>query len=399
MRHLLLTLLASKYSFVMTPQRLDPRFLYYEKASPVRWGSYTLLKKFIEKHSRSNQEKKRYMKELDDFNKEINLGTHSNVKIKDIGQFHYSISPYKNAFFQGDLMDVLGTNKNDKRVKKENEGFVWLLLVINNQTKMLYFRPQKTKTGNETSKSLASIFKNDVHLEKKTEHETSIQFDQGGEFINKHTLKVLNQNGYKKMNIYYSNSRHKASLVERVIGTIRPRLARAMESKGSIWRHQAKSIIDNYNNTFHSAILMTPKEAEKNFEKCLFNLKLVREKKIGKIHSPKFKKGDIVRVRVHFPRTQFKKGSHRKFSAEVFTISSVQERLNNTTYKLKDENGRVMDGTYNDNDVIPGKKQEEYNVIILEKRKRNGVDEVLIQYDGFPESPPQWITQDDLIDL
>ena len=339
------------------------------------------------------------MKELDDFNKEINLGTHSNVKIKKIGEFHYSLSPYKNAFFQGDLMDVFGTNKNDKKVKKDNDGYVWLLLLINNQTKMLYFRPQKTKTGNETSKSLASIFKNDVQLERKTELETSIQFDQGGEFINKHTLKVLNESGYKNINIYYSNSRHKASIVERVIGTIRPRLARAMESKGSIWREQAKSIIDNYNNSFHSAILMSPKEAEKDFPRALFNLKLVREKKVGKIHTPKHKIGDVVRVRVHFPRTHFKKGSHRKFSAEVFTISSVQQRLNNTTYKLRDENDRVMDGTYNDNDVIPGKKQEEYNVIILKKRKKNGREEALIQYDGFPDYQPQWIAQNDLIDL
>ena len=399
MRHLITALLSVVITFRMPTQELDATYLYYNKASPVQWGSYSLIKKYIEKHSKNLSEKKRNIKKLDELNREINLGTHSNVKIKKIGQFHFTMSPEKNSFFQADLMDVLGSaNKKSRKAKTENDGFVWLLLVINIQTKKLYFRAQKSKTAKETSYSLADIFEKDIKARK--ESEINIQVDEGGEFINKQTIRLLDERGYHNINIYHSFSRHKAAIVERVIGTIRPRLTRAMETKGWKWIPLVRSVINNYNNSYHSSIQMTPNEAEKDFPRALFNLKMTHEKKIKAPFVPAFKKDDVVRVRVHYPHTPFKKGSHRKFSAEVFNISSVRHRIDHTLYKLANEKGQIMDGTYNDNDLIPAKFQDEYNVIILDERqKKNGKKEMLVQYDGFPDYEPQWIREEDLITL
>ena len=82
MRHLITSLLSVLITLRMAARELDARYLYYNKSSPVQWGSYSLLKKFIEKHSKNLSEKKRNIKKLDELNREINLGTHSNVKIK-----------------------------------------------------------------------------------------------------------------------------------------------------------------------------------------------------------------------------------------------------------------------------------------------------------------------------
>ena len=279
MRHLITALLSVVITFRMPAQELDATYLYYNKASPVQWGSYSLIKKYIEKHSKNLSEKKRNIKKLDELNREINLGTHSNVKIKKIGQFHFTMSPEKNSFFQADLMDVLGSaNKKSRKAKTENEGFVWLLLVTNIQTKKSYFRAQKSKTAKEMSYSLADIFEKDIKAQK--ESEINIQVDEGGEFINNQTIRLLDERGYHNINIYHSFSRHKAAIVERVIGTIRPRLTRAMETKGWKWIPLVRSVINNYNNSYHSSILMTPNEAEKDFPRALFNLKMTHEKKL-----------------------------------------------------------------------------------------------------------------------
>ena len=40
-----------------------------------------------------------------------------------------------------------------------------------------------------------------------------------------------------------------------------------------------------------------------------------------------------------------------------------------------------------------------YNVIILDKRRKKNVSQVLIQYDGFSDTPPKWINETDLITL
>ena len=87
MRHLITALLSVVITFRMPAQELDATYLYYNKASPVQWGSYSLIKKYIEKHSKNLSEKKRNIKKLDELNREINLGTHSNVKIKKLGNF------------------------------------------------------------------------------------------------------------------------------------------------------------------------------------------------------------------------------------------------------------------------------------------------------------------------
>lgn len=384
----------------MGEANLTAKYLYYSESSPVQWGSATKLKTYIRKNSSTKKEAEKYIRTVEDLQKEINLGTHSFSKLKRIGAYHYHISPYSNTYYQADLLDVVGSSKNTKKYLKANKNYVWLLLVINSQTKKLYFRTQKTKSGSETSKSLQSIFKDDLKLTENNSNDINLQVDDGKEFFNSNGKEI-----YKKynINIYSSSSRHKASIIERANRQIRSYLTKAMEVKGENWVDLIPSIIKNYNNMYHSSISMTPNEAEHNFTKCLFHTEENREKRQSKRDKfVKFKKGDIVRVRIHFPNSaqKFHKGTHRNFSAEVFKIKSVQNRINNhTTYKLEDLDQNLKDGTYNNNDLIAAKEQIEYPVIILERRTKNKIKQSLIAFDGFPDYPSRWINDSELVDL
>lgn len=384
----------------MAEPNLSAKYLYYSQSSPVQWGSASKLKSYIRKNSSSKKEAEKYIRTVEDLEKEINLGTHSFSKLKRIGTYHYHISPYSNTYYQADLLDVVGSMKKDRKYRKANKNYVWLLLVINSQTKKLYFRAQKTKSGSETSNSLESIFKDDLKLTENNSDDINLQVDDGKEFFNLNSQQI-----YKKynINVYSSSSIHKSCIIERANREIRSYLTKAMEVKGENWVSLIPSIIKNYNNSYHRSISMTPNEAERNFTKCLFLTEENREKRQTKRDKfVKFKKGDIVRVRVHFPnaRQKFHKGTHRNFSAEVFRIKSVQNRINNhTTYKLEDLDKNVKAGTYNNNDLIPGKEQIDYPVIILEKRIKNKIKQALIAFDGFPDYPSKWINESELVNL
>ena len=210
---------------------LNADYLFYNDKSPVQWGSATQLKRYIESHSNPRDAKyEENLKSVDNLQKEINLGTRTLKHLKDIGEYHYSLNPFKRSQFQADLMDVLGKNGLLKHVKEINRSYLWILFVINTQTKMLYFRKLKTKKGQETCKALVDILREDVGLRKnqKPEVEVSIQVDSGGEFINRETKARLAELNAR---VYSSYSRHKASIVERVILTIRKKLKKAQGSR------------------------------------------------------------------------------------------------------------------------------------------------------------------------
>ena len=376
--------------------KLNAKYLFYDDESPVQWGSATQLRKYIKSHS--NVGDKNYednLKSVDTLQKEINLGTHTLKHLKDIGEYHYSLNPFQNSNFQADLMDVLGKNGTLKHVKEINKSYLWILFVINTQTKMLYFRKLKSKTGEETCRAMVDIFKEDIGLKKGQKLDVSLQVDAGGEFLNRETKAALSQ---LNVRVYTSYSRHKCSIVERVILTIRKRLTKGQESRGWNWINLIENIVQKYNKSYNRSISCTPEEAEENFSRALFNIRQNREKSRKTIFSQRYSKGDCVRVRVHFPGTPFKKGSHRQFSAEIFYIHSVSRGMNHAVYKLENEKRELMKGSYNDNDLIPAKTQEFYNVIILEKRRRGSKREALIKYDGFDDAP-KWIDERDLIKL
>ena len=337
--------------------------------------------------------KKQYIagvKGVEELSKKIDLGTHFQRHRKKLGTFHYSLYPYKDQCFQMDLMDL-------SSYAKDNQGYKWILIFINVQTKYLRIRLMKSKTGKETSKALHDILENITDL-KKVEYRILIQCDDGNEFFNKDVKNMITSFN-SSIKLYSTTSRHKAAFAESVIRTIRAPLVRSMEDNGPSWMNQLPGIVRNYNHAYHSTIKMTPFQAEENFPTALTNIHTNRyaKSKQSPPPSPKFDKGEYVRIFAGSAKNHFRKGTLRKWTAEVFIVREVRKLKAKYIYKLKNVKGEAIDEIFDENDLQPASTQTTYKFHVLKTRKRRGEVEHYVHWDGFPSSENSWIKESDLV--
>ena len=371
--------------------RIKAEYLYYDKSSPVRYGSKTKMLRYLRNELKmGNISRKQFIESVKGviaLAKEIDLGTHFQRHRKKLGIFHYSLYPNKNQYFQMDLMDL-------SSYAKYNRGFKWILIFINAQTKYLRIYIMKNKSAKEASNAVYNILTKIKDL-KKAKYRILIQSDDGKEFFNKEMRSVLVS--FNNIGIYSTASEHKAAFAESVIRTIRGPLVRSMEDNGPTWIDQLPDIVHNYNNNYHSTIKMSPSEAEENFPLALTNILTRRDSVPAKDFTPKFRKGDHVRIFAKNPKAHFRKGSLRKWTAEVFTISEVRRLSTKYIYKLKDRKGEHLTGTFDGNDLQPAKTQSVYKYHVLDTRKRKGLTEYYVHWDGFPSSDNEWVKESDLL--
>ena len=370
---------------------MDAKYLYYDKSSPVRYGSKSKMLRYLRNELKmGNISRKQFtesVKGVASLAKEIDLGTHFQRHRKKLGIFHYSLYPNKNQYFHMDLMDL-------SSYAKDNQGFKWILIFINAQTKYLRVYIMKRKSAKETSNALYNILSKIKDL-KKAKYRILVQSDDGKEFFNKEVRDVLAS--FNNIGIYSTASEHKAAFAESVIRTIRGPLVRSMEDNGPRWMDQLPDIVHNYNNSYHSTIKMSPSEAEENFPAALTNI-LTRQNSVSvKDFAPKFSKGDHVRIFAKNAKAHFRKGTLRKWTAEVFTISGVRRLSTKYIYKLKDRKGEPLTGTFDENDLQAASTQSVYKFHVLDTRKRKGLTEYYVHWDGFPSSDNEWVKESDLV--
>ena len=287
-----------------------------------------------------------------------------------------------------DLMDL-------SSYSKDNQGYKWILFFINAQTKYLRIRYMKSKGAEDVSTALRDILDGITDL-KKSSHRVLIQCDEGSEFYNKKVKKVLQS--FNSVMLYSTRSDHKAAFAESVIRTIRATLVRSMEDNGPNWIEQINQIVHNYNGSYHSVIKMTPSEGERKFSEALTNIIEHQEKSqiIGHAKSL-YSVGDRVRLFAENKKNHFRKGTLRKWSAELFIVSSVRKLKTKYVYKLLDEHGEPVIGTFDANDLQLGIPQSVYKFSILKTRIRDGKKEYFVHWDGYPSSDDSWVREEDLV--
>lgn len=130
--------------------------------------------------------------------------------------------------------------------KRENQGYRYILIVIDVFTKMAYAEPLKDKTGPETARAMDLIIRKVLR-----QHDIKInnlQTDDGKEFFNSSMRQLL---GKYKINHYSTFSIMKASIVERLIRTIKRRLYMEFSLQGNYrWLKILQEVIRSYNDTW-----------------------------------------------------------------------------------------------------------------------------------------------------
>lgn len=130
-----------------------------------------------------------------------------------------------------------------------NRGHRYILIAIDIFSKMAYAEPLKDKTGACVTRAMDRIIRN-VYRQNPYHniHINHLHTDEGKEFYNSVMKQLLDK---FKIHHYSTFSYMKASIVERLIRTIKKKLYMHFSLKGNYkWLDILPEIIDRYNNTW-----------------------------------------------------------------------------------------------------------------------------------------------------
>ena len=273
----------------------------------------------------------------------------------------------------GDLVEI-------QKYSKWNKGIKYLLMVIH------VFSKYDKKTE---SASLAFD-----HIFKKSKRKPDkLWTDKGSEFISKHFKQFLKKNN---ITLYHTENEEKSSIVERWNKTMKYRMWKMFSANNNtIYWDKLDKLVDDYNNTYHSSIEMTPTEASKKENENKVFANLYGDLIYLKPKKPKFSIGDKVRIS-KYKRRVFDKGYTPNWTEEVFVVDKVM-LTTPVTYHIIDLLGEKVEGSFYEKELQKAKQQ----TFRIEKvvRRDNKKKKALVKWKGYSDKFNSWVSFKDLVDF
>ena len=203
---------------------------------------------------------------------------------------------------------------------KNNRGYRYVLVTIDNFSKYGWTVPLKNKNAQTIKDSFENIL---INSKRKP---NLIESDRGKEFYNNIFQDFLNKYNIK---LYSRNSSYGAVFAERFNRTIRDLLKKIVFEQGDAkWIDILPTITEQYNNRIHTSTKLSPKDASlKKNEGFVYKTLLDKRIKV----KPKFQINDFVRT-ADLKKT-FSKGDTTNWSYKLYKITEI---INNTipSYRL-----------------------------------------------------------------
>ena len=242
--------------------------------------------------------------------------------------------------------------------------------------------PLKDKKGGTLTQAFKAIFKEG----RKPQY---LWTDKGKEYYNKHMTGLLEKN---KITLYSTQNEEKSSVCERWNRKIKTKMWKQFTIQGNTqYLDMLPKLVEQYNNTKHSSIKMTPIEASKKINEgtVYFNLYGDMEQVSSKA---KFKVGDKVRIS-KYKRNVFDKGYTPNWTEEMFTVDKIQY-TNPITYKIKDLRGEEIKGSFYELELLKAKQ----DVFRIDKviRRDYKKKQALVKWKGYSDEFNSWIPMKDL---
>ena len=351
------------------------RELYYNPKDPGSYGGVERLLRRVKRFGINRQQVQKFLHK----------------------QFSYSIhKPYRRSIprnktyvsgidiqWQADLADF-------KTLSRKNGGYRYLLCCIDVFSRSGWVVPVKTKSAPELVNAFKGIL--DKSYPRKP---IRIQTDKGKEFCNKDVKSILS----KKYNIehFTTCSDKKAALCERFIRTLKTRIWTYLTAqKTSRYLDVLDNIVQAYNNSFHRSIGMAPNKVCKKYETKIWK-RLYGESPNQMTSSINLKPNQ--KVRISRIKGEFEKGYVPNWSEEDFHVTNVIESMPHTVYKLEDETGEKLKGSWYRKELQPIDTNEYRIEKIIKKRrdKINGQVEFFVKWSGWPTKFNSWIKDSDVI--
>ena len=260
---------------------------------------------------------------------------------------------------------------------KFNRGIKYLLAVIDVFSKYGYLIPLKDKTGKSVASALKTIFK-----ERKPE---KMWVDKGKEFFNKDVKELIE--------LYSTENQEKSSVVERWIRTMKERMWKYFtDNNTSVYIDILPDLVEDYNNTRHSSIKMTPVEASKKKNELTVWKNLYPDRLKNIDINPKFSIGD--KVRISKKKKTFEKGYTTRWTEEIFTITKINH-TSPVTYKIADLNGEEIEGFFYE----PELQKTSQQLFRIEKVIEKGKNKSLIKWKGYSDDFNSWVNNKDIVNI
>lgn len=279
--------------------------------------------------------------------------------------------------WQADLIDL-------KSIKKYNKGYSYILIVIDCFTKYAWSVPLKTKTKEEVTKAFNLI------LTKSKRKPKNLQTDKGTEFYNDTFQKLMSS---FKINHYSTYSTKKASIVERLIRTLKNILHKHFNYNGS-YKWLGKTLADvllAYNTKVHSVTKYKPIDVNLDNAGQVKRNILKFQDKIIKPRKNKLKIGDSVRISKF--KSAFKKGYTPNWSTEIFKIAKVNN-TNPITYHLQDQRKQDILGSFYQEEL---QKTNYPNVYLIEKVIKKNNNKLFVKWLGLSNQENSWVNKSEII--
>ena len=273
--------------------------------------------------------------------------------------------------WQADLLEL-------QPYSRINGGHRFILVVIDCLSKYVWVAPLKSKTGVAVCTGFKKIF--DDSSPRLPRH---LQTDKGKEFYNRWMRQLLDD---RKINHYSTYSNLKASIVERVIRTLKTQLWKRFSLQGTYkWLDTIVDIVNKYNRSKHRSIKMAPFEV-KGKRKEAQVLKTLYMKKMPSTN-PKFKLGDHVRISKR--KAEFEKGYTPSWSTEIFKIIKVKKTIP-PTYLLEDLEKKTIAGGFYGEELQLTKYPNVYLVEKIIRRDNDG--RAFVKWLGFDSRHNSWVS-------
>ena len=276
-----------------------------------------------------------------------------------------------------------------RAISQENNGYLYILTAIDVFSKKGWAIPLKNKKGETVLDALKNIIADCKPLR--------LHADQGNEFFNKNCKQYLD-----KLNIqlYFTNSELKASIVERFNRTIKDKMWRYFEYVDNYnYIDIIDKLIHSYNNTYHRSIKTTPNKVNhKNKNKIFYNL-YGYNKNDDIVRDPvklDFQINDYVRIAK--AKRLFEKGYTNNWRTEIFQINKILF-TNPMTFVLNDLNNEIIDGKFYLDELqkIYINDDKSYKIDeIIKTRIKNKKKEYFVSWKGYPSSFNSWVKEDNI---
>lgn len=285
---------------------------------------------------------------------------------------------------------------NVSNTSKFNDDVTNLLMVIDVFSKYLFVQPLKSKRATDVLAAFDRILQ-DGRVPQ------IVYSDKGGEMNNRLFKSYLG-----KRNITYfttQNENTKVSPVERVIRTFRNKMHKFFRFERSYrYLEHLQELTDSYNSTPHSSLPrhMSPADVSKENEALVwdFMYNKPRDKEVSTLNKQrqfKYNIGDLVRL-AHNKYT-FQKDYEEKWSSEIFKISERLIRQGIAVYRVTDFSNELITGTFYSQELQHVRKNADalwFVEKVIRKRKRKGVEEYLVKYEGWPDKFNSWVKKNDI---